>query len=159
VTDHMPSASRLWGESFLPNDTDIEFIYNLLLEEGAPLTTSHLAAALVRERLQRDARRQAKLSSEDTIYLPKARYKVGMSLVFPAMNFLRGKVTAVRPGVNPEFGEFEVVAVQTETGEKEFAAGMASHRLNDIPLESMSGSSDVTAEQILEEAGIISARH
>jgi hypothetical protein len=143
----------MWGESFLPNDTDIEFIYNLLLEEGAPLNTGQLTSAVVRERLQRDARRQAQLSSEDAIYLPKGKFKEGASLVFPALNFLRGTVVRIRPGVNPEYGKFDVLTVKTESGEREFASGMPSHRLNDIPLESMSGARNVTAEQIMTEAG------
>jgi hypothetical protein len=153
VTDTMQSASRMWGESFLPNDSDIEFIYNLLLEEGAPLNTAQLALAVVRERLQREARRQARLSSEDTIYLPKKKYSVGMTLVFPAMNFLRGTVLRIRKGINPEYGDFDVLTVASETGEREFAAGILHHRLNDIPLESMSGVKDVSAEQIMSDAG------
>jgi hypothetical protein len=153
VTDQIPSASRMWGEAFLPNDTDIEFIYNLLLEEGAPLSTDQIALSVVRERLQREARRQAKLSSEDTVYQPKGKYKVGNILIFPALNFLRGTVIRTRAGKHPEIGNFDVLTVQTENGEREFAGNMPSHRLNDIPLESMAGSSDVTAEQIVAEAG------
>jgi hypothetical protein len=153
VTDQIPSASRMWGEAFLPNDTDIEFIYNLLLEEGAPLAASQIALSVVRERLQREARRQAKLSSDDTIYQPKGKFKVGTVLIFPAQNFLRGTVVRTRPGNNSEHGSFDVISVKTETGERDYASNLSAHRLNDIPLESMSGSSEVTAEQIMVAAG------
>ncbi len=56
----MPSAAAstidtTWSDlSLLPKD--LEFIYNLLLEREAPLTTREMATALVENRLERRAR-------------------------------------------------------------------------------------------------------
>jgi hypothetical protein len=41
---------------------------------------------------------------------------------------------SVRPGVNPEYGKFDVLTVEMEDGESRmFAAGLANHALNDEP--------------------------
>jgi hypothetical protein len=43
-------------------------------------------------------------------------------------------VVAVRPGQNPDLGEFEVIKVELENGEtKEYASGIAEHILNQPP--------------------------
>jgi hypothetical protein len=153
VPDNLPSASHLWGEAFTPTDLDIVFISNLLLEEGAPMDSERLALAVVRERLQNEARRRARLGAGDKIYLPRDRCAVGDLLVFPALEFTRGRVAAVRPGQNAEWGAFDVIRVQFDSGEREFAANLPHHRLNDIPLEAQVEGGDLTPEQIVEQYG------
>jgi hypothetical protein len=64
---------------------------------------------------------------------PKNRYTVGQRVVFPALEFAVGDVIEVRPGQNPEHGDFEVIKVQFDSKQKprEFAAALHSaHRLN-----------------------------
>ena len=151
MADHSSDASQLWGETFTLNDTDLEFVNNLLLEEGAPMESERLAVAVIRERLQNEAKHRARLSPEDTIYLPRHPYRVGQQLVFPMLSFARGTVTSVRPGENPEIGPFEVVRVMAEGGEREFAARLENHKLNTIPLETLMGASDRSPEQIFLE--------
>jgi hypothetical protein len=151
VADYPSTASQTWGEAFTLNDTDLEFVNSLLLEEGVPMESERLAVAVIRERLQNEAKRLARLDPDDTIYLPRNACRVGQRLVFPMLGFARGTVLSVRPGGNPEAGSFEVVRVKTEGGEREFASRLESHKLNTIPLETMMGSSDRSPEEILRE--------
>lgn len=153
MKEYLPNASQMWGDAFTPTDLDIVLISNLLLEEGAPMESGRLALAVIRERLQNEARRRARLDASDTIYLPKKKSKVGDNLVFPALDFARGAVIAVRPGQNAEMGSFDVLRVNIDGMEREFAAGLDEHRLNDIPLESQVEGGDLTPEQILEQHG------
>jgi hypothetical protein len=153
VADYPANPSQSWGEAFTLNDSDLEFINNLLLEEGAPMESERLAVAVIRERLQSEAKRRAKLSPEDTIYLPRLAYHAGQHLVFPMLSFARGTVTAVRPGENPEAGPFEVVRVQVDGAEREFASRLENHRINSIPLETLMGASERTPEEIFSEHG------
>jgi hypothetical protein len=153
VADYPADPSILWGEAFTLNETDIEFINNLLLEEGAPMESEPLAVAVIRERLQSEAKRRARLNPDDTIYLPRLSYHIGQHLVFPMLGFARGTVLAVRPGENPEVGSFEVVRVQADGAEREFASRLENHKLNTIPLETLMGASDRSPEQIFTEHG------
>ena len=151
MADYPSIAPQAWGESFTLNDTDLEFVNNLLLEEGAPMESERLALAVIRERLQNEAKRRARLSPDDAIYLPRSAYRVGQHLVFPMLGFARGTVLAVRPGENPAAGPFDVVRVQVEGEEREFAARLEQHKLNTIPLEILMGGGDRSPEDILLE--------
>jgi hypothetical protein len=153
VADYPANPSQPGGEAFTLSETDIEFIKNLLLEEGAPMESERLAVAVIRERLQSEAKRRARLSPEDTIYLPRLSYRIGQALVFPLLSFARGTVLSIRPGENPEIGPFEVVRLKMDGGEREFAARLENHKLNAIPLETLMGASDRSPEQIFQEHG------
>jgi hypothetical protein len=150
VSDYPANASQLWGDGFTLSDSDIDFVNNLLLEEGAPMASEPLALAVVRERLQAEAKRRARLDPEDTIYLPRHEYRIGQRLVFPTLGFIHGTVGSIRPGENPEAGPFDVIRVKGDDGEREFAARLENHRLNTIPLEQLLGASDRSPEQILQ---------
>jgi hypothetical protein len=153
VSDYPANASQVWGDGFTLSDSDIDFVNNLLLEEGAPMSSEPMALAVIRERLQTEAKHRARLDPEDTIYLPRNAYRVGQRVVFPTLGFIHGTVTSIRPGENPETGPFEVIRVQAEGGEREFASRLENHRLNTIPLELLLGASDRSPEQILQEHG------
>jgi hypothetical protein len=124
-----------YWESFEVRDADIEFLYNFLLEKETPLTTRELAVALAEERIRNEKLViEKKRSSGGAIYFPKDQYQEKQSLIFPALNWQRGKVVAVRPGQNPDLGAFEVIQVALENGEtREFASGIAEHILNQPP--------------------------
>jgi hypothetical protein len=95
-----------------------------------------LVAALVVERIRKEkiALEQQRSSGGD-LYLPKEHYKAKQQLVFPALGWRKGQVIDIRPGQNPDLGEFEVIKVAFENGEeKEFAADLHDHTLNN-PLE------------------------
>jgi hypothetical protein len=154
VADYPANPSPSGGEAFTLNETDIEFISNLLLEEGAPMESERLAVAVIRERLQNEAKRRARLNPDDTIYLPRLAYRVGQPLVFPLLGFARGTVLSVRPGDNPELGPFEVIRVKMDGSEREFAARLENHKLNSIPLETLMGASERPPEEIFQEHGV-----
>ena len=91
--------------------TDIEFLHNYLFESETPMTARELVGVLVEERINIERKAQAKKRQADgKLYLPKEQYKDGDHLIFPALDWAKGAVTAVRPGVNPQYGEFGVIA-------------------------------------------------
>ena len=120
-----------WEDFELQND-DLEFLYNHLLELELPQTTLELVEALVSERIRREKLvfEQKRISGGD-IFQPKNVYTIGQSLTFPAFNWQQGQVTAIRPGNNPELGQFQVLQVQFQNGDvRQVAAQLAEHVLN-----------------------------
>jgi hypothetical protein len=121
-----------YWETFTLTADDREFIYNYLLELETPLTSPELLSALVNERI-----RQEKISLEKQrtsggdIYIPAQVYKNHQDLVFPALGWQHARVTGVRPGQNPDIGNFEVIQVKFDNNEvREFASNIANHPLN-----------------------------
>ncbi len=153
MTDRHLGAPDGWGESFSVSDSDIELINNLLLEAGVPLTSEAMAEAVVRDHLQREARRRANISAAQKIYQPKQRYQPGDELAFPALGFSRGRVTGLRPGRNPELGTFDVIQVEMDGAPREFAAGLLGHKLNDVSLETLANPHSLTAEEVMRDHG------
>ncbi len=124
-----------YWETFELLGEDREFLYSHLMDTETPLTTPELLTALVKERIQREkAAIEAQRRSGDDVYLPKDTYKLKQHLVFPAFNWQRGQINNIRPGQNPDLGEFQVIEVAFKDGElKEFASGLANHPLNEPP--------------------------
>jgi len=114
---------------------DIEFLQNYLFETETPLTGQEMADVLVSERLRQEHETVAKdQKNSGKVYLPLEKYEVGDRLVFPALNWKRGKVTAVRAGQNPAVEEFDVIAVaMDDSSELLFAANLDKHKLNSPP--------------------------
>ena len=124
-----------YWETFELLGEDREFLYSHLLDTETPLTTPELLAALVKERIQREklAIEQQRRSGDD-VYIPKEIHQCDQHLVFPALNWRRGQVKEIRPGHNPDLGEFQVIQVVFADGEiKEFASALSDHPLNDPP--------------------------
>ncbi len=124
-----------YWENFKLQDEDIEFLYNYLLETETPLTSQELIEALGKERIRRRKIEieQQRMSGGD-LYQPKLSFKVEQNLIFPALNWKHGKVAGVRPGLNPEIGDFQVIQVEfPDSPPGEFAAGLADHKLNAPP--------------------------
>src|SRR5688572_2648344 len=114
---------------------DVEYLHNHLFEHETPLTARELVSVLVDERIraERLAMQERRQASGKT-YLPKDSYQVGDELTFPALNWKRGTVTAVRAGTNPEIGTFDVLTVDMDNGaERLFASNLSDHDLNDQP--------------------------
>lgn len=122
-----------YWEAFEVQDEDIEFLYNYLLEAETPLTPKELVAALVQERIRRQKLiLERQRTSGGDIYQPKGVFTVRQKLIFPALNWKHGEITEIRPGKNPELGEFQVIQVHLEDdSHKEFASGLANHALNE----------------------------
>ena len=156
-------SASYWNDSFGVEDVDLEFLYNLLLEEETPLTTSELVLALVRWRVEREALALQRSASGGAVYLPKEPYQPGQQLVFPALAYIQGTVVAVRPGRHPEHEDFDVIEVEFDEGKprREFAARLTDHKLNAPPQADGHGGSaeSKTPDQIaLEHGGAIAAK-
>lgn len=130
-----PSMGEDYWDNFELLPEDIEFLYNYLLELETPLTSLELTEALVDERirLQREEIERQRTTGGD-LYQPRQSYSVDQALIFPAMKWQHGQVTAVRAGQNPDLGDFQVIQVTLEDGSHhEFASSLAEHKLNQPP--------------------------
>lgn len=136
-----PNISADYWRTLQIIPSDIEFLQTHLFERETPLTSRELVSVLVDERIRIETEAAAKKQDSAKAYLPKEKYAVGDLLRFPALR-VGGRVTALRAGVNPELGAFDVLTVEMEDGSrKQFAAALESHKLNDPPAveESASG--------------------
>ncbi len=129
----LTQTEQFWTRDFALDSDDSEVINNKLLEEERPLTVKSLTMAVMKRRVDQEEAKLRRLLSKGSAYKPKDSYAEGETLVFPALNFSMATVAGVRPGYNPEVGEFEVIQVQfNKTGRRrEFAASLsAPHELN-----------------------------
>ncbi len=134
VTITYTMGEDYWEEFSLQKE-DTEFLYNHLLELETPLTSLELITALVDERIRRQKinLEQQRMSGGD-LYQPKGSFEINQKIIFPNTGWRRGEVLDVRPGHNPDLKEFQVIRVGFEDGsQKEFAAGLESHKLNEPP--------------------------
>jgi hypothetical protein len=135
ATSVLSLREEYWEEYELDGE-DTSFLYDYLLEYETPLTSEELMPILVAQRIEREKvlLEKKRLDGSD-IYYPKESYQVGSKLVFPAFEWQMGEVVGTRDGENPASGQFNVIKVEFENGEKrEFAAGIEDHALN-IPPE------------------------
>jgi len=126
-------TSEFWLEKFQVNSEDAEYLRDLLLDAGRPLSTADLAAALMAWRCRQEEETIRAELARGTVYQPRNRYQVGQQIVFPALDFATGTVKGVREGFNPEYGPFEVIQVEFpgQGDLREFAAGLqVPHKLN-----------------------------
>lgn len=124
-------TAAFWRDQFTVTPDDLEFIYHLLLDVQAPKTLAELAIALVQEYVRRENSKIETELAKGAVYLPKERYQVGQKVVFPGYEFAVGEVVQVRPGQNPEYGEFEVIKVRFRDYQREFASNLQKpHKLN-----------------------------
>ncbi|HUH99027.1 MAG TPA: hypothetical protein VLZ89_16825 [Anaerolineales bacterium] len=133
---------------------DVEALHTYLFEIETPLTAHDLTPVLIgsRLRLETEAERSKRESGGKT-FLPGDRHTIGDHLVFPSLGWAKGKVTALRPGRNPEAGEFNVLTVEMEDGVRRlFASALADHVLNQASAD-MYQAGDLNAEAILDENG------
>lgn len=126
------SLQKDYWNTFEVSDEDLEFLYNYLLEVEQPQTSEDLIRPLVEERIRKEkSALEARQLARGIIYLPQNHYEVGQTIQLPALDWKTGKVTAVRPGSNPDLPPFEVIEVQFNGSEKRlFAAGLEDHALN-----------------------------
>lgn len=127
-------TGEYWRDEFDVTEEDLGGLYELFLEEGEPRPTTYLAERLIERRCQEEEETlQKALEKKGVIYQPRESYAVGERLIFPALGGVLGTVVSVRPGENPELGEFSVIQVEMEGRGRvrEFAADFSfSHRLN-----------------------------
>jgi hypothetical protein len=143
-----------YWEIFELTDEDREFIYNYLLEIETPLTSPELLSALVNERIRQEklALEKQRTSGGD-VYLPANIYKNDQDLVFPAFRWQHARVIGVRPGQNPDLGDFQVIQVKFDNNDtREFASNIPNHLLNQ-PQEISIEDSSLDAGSVLANYG------
>ncbi len=142
-----------WME-FKVEPSDIEFIYNLLMEKAEPLPSAVLLRELVIQRIEEKKKNiQQRTKDKGSIYLPKEQYAKGDHLVFPAFDMESGKVTAVRDGFNPEYENLKVIEVKMDSGEtRSFASNLAEHALN-TAMELSADDPNMNVDHVLEMYG------
>ncbi|MCP5100385.1 MAG: hypothetical protein GY943_32955 [Chloroflexi bacterium] len=124
-------TAQYWGSDFVLDDSDIEQIYNHLLEVERPQTTDEISRVIISYRVTLESQKVERLLSGRTVYQPRNAFSVGDQLVFPALNFAHGEVTGLREGHNPQYGQFNVIQVDVDGNAREFAADyQATHPLN-----------------------------
>lgn len=158
-------TAAFWRDEFEVTSSDLDFLYNLLLEAQAPKALTDLAIALITEYTRRENSRIESELAKGALYMPKEAYTVGQKLVFPALEFATGEVTGIREGQNPEHGDFDVIQVAFadekadenagekdagQTATREFAARLdTGHRLNQSNGSDLLDSQDLlSAEEI-----------
>jgi hypothetical protein len=132
-----------WSTDFTITDSDIEQINNHFLEVERPQTVEDIARVIIAHRVAEERNRVEQVLTERSIYEPKESYQVGDDLVFPALRFSHGAVQSVREGYDPQYGRFDVIAVETEAGTREFASNLPGdhllNRVDDTPFDPMPG--------------------
>src|SRR5688572_10961884 len=130
-----PLISTDYWTSVQITQQDVEYLHNYLFDLETPLTARELVGVFVNERIRSERLAvQRRREAGGKTYLPKETYQIGDELIFPALDWRHGRVTTIRPGVNPEIGEFDVLTVDMEGGsERLFAANLPYHALNDQP--------------------------
>jgi len=133
VLQRKTQTAAFWRDQFELTHEDLDFVHELVLDASSPLTTEQLALRIIGEYQRRETSRMESELAKGTIYQPSKLYDVGQTLVFPVTDFSVGDILALRPGENPEHGDFSVIEVKfADSGAaREFACGLQTpHRLN-----------------------------
>lgn len=125
-------TAKYWVDDFRVEPSDIEHLYNVLLEREVPLSIDEMALVLVRHRVAEEEAELTRRVRPGNAYQPSGHYEIGDTLRFSALSNAVGTVTGTRPGENEEYGPFTVIQVQFEDGAiREFASDLAiEHALN-----------------------------
>lgn len=148
-------VSNAWTHNIIVSSEDIDYLTSLLLERETPLSTHDLALALIEKKLA-DEKAMLSVRYQDTVpYNPSQHYESGQKLVFPAMQYSMATVVDVRPGYNPQIGDFNVIQVEFAEGgaQREFAADLTvPHKLSVIQEGELTlpGMTELSAAEILE---------
>lgn len=119
--------SHPWVRNFSVTKDDIEYLTGILLEREIPLSSEELARTLIQERLDRETAELRERFKDALFYNPSHTYEVGQKIIFPALDYETGTVVGIRPGNNPDYGMFNVIAVEFEDEpdeQREFAADL-----------------------------------
>lgn len=141
MTERQTQTAAYWGEAFDIEEGDLDFLYNLLLEEETPLSTDEMALAIIERRTERETHAIKRREQGTTLFRPQDTFAVGQQLVFAALDYSLGSVVGVRGGRNPEVPEFDVIKVDFGEGRptREFATRLADHKLNQQKAETSMG--------------------
>ncbi|MCA0452660.1 MAG: hypothetical protein LCI00_01630 [Chloroflexi bacterium] len=154
--------SHHWARNFAVDKDDIEYLTNLLLERETPLDTETLARELVESRISDEVATLRQRYQDARIYDPARAYEVGQKLIFTEFDYETGVVVGIRPGNNPDYGSFNVIAVKFDDDDlnaddenREFATELTlEHDLNNAEAEDGVGSAnDLNADEIISSSG------
>jgi hypothetical protein len=125
-------TASYWTSDFQLTQADLDFIYNLFLEEETPLKTPDLIQRLITFRIEAEFKQLGKYQATGEFYQPKNAYELGQQLIIPLFDFSPAKVIAKRPGENPDYGPFNVITVELEDGrQRDLASELGiEHKLN-----------------------------
>jgi hypothetical protein len=126
-------TAAYWRDQFDLAGEDVDHLYDLILDRGHPVATAELAELLIGHRVRSEEESLRAELGNGRLYQPKDAYQVGERLVFPALGFVFGTVADSRAGSNPDYGDFTVIQVQMEPGDRvrEFASELGGdHALN-----------------------------
>ncbi len=131
MTSSSVLSSDYWT-TFQITQSDLEFLYNHLLEIEIPQTSKELIKAIISNRIEQlKAEIVKKRSAEGEIYKPESDLNIGQNIIFPEYDWKSAKVINKRPGVNPDVNEFYVIEVEFEDKSKrQFASNLQNHQLN-----------------------------
>ena len=151
-------TSQRWAREFAVGPEDIDFLVNLLLDKETPLSSSELARILIEHHLENEAAAIQEQYKDLHVYSPAQPYAVGQRLIFPVLDFATGVVTDIRPGDNPDYGEFNVISVEFENdgSTRQFAADFPQpHKLSEDEASGglLPGSELPTVDDVLEHGG------
>ena len=141
MTERETQTAAYWGEAFAIEEGDLDFLYNLLLEEETPLSTDEMALAIIERRTEREAQAIKRREQGTTLFRPLDAFAVGQQLVFPALDYTLGTVVGLRAGRNPDYPDFDVIKVDFGEGRptREFATRLTDHKLNQQKAEASMG--------------------
>lgn len=126
-------TESFWQEEFDFSNEDISYVYDLILDNGKPMSTAALAQAVMERYVRREEEANRAELSRGRLYQPKDSFEIGEKLIFPALDFASGTVVGTRRGNNPEYGEISVIRMEMSAGRsvREFAADLdGDHVLN-----------------------------
>jgi hypothetical protein len=136
VAQRNTQKQQYWDEQFSVEQGDLDHLYSTLLDQESPLSVEEMALILVRYRVQQEeqsTKPAAKRVKSASQYHPTQRYKVGDKASFPSMNNVVGRVVAIRPGTNAEYGSYSVLDVEFEDGATaEFASDLSPDHLHAV---------------------------
>lgn len=133
---------------------DIEYLYNHLLDIETPLSAADLLSALLTHIIIREKEILTTVHQQKTdVYQPKNAFQVGQELSFPFLSNKKGKVTSIRPGINPEYSGMEVIEVLfLDSPIKYFASKIEKHELNE-PLKLNENDPNFDIQKVLDLYG------
>jgi hypothetical protein len=133
------------GAFLLPNEywlslqvtpQDVENLHTFLFERETPLAMRDLCAEFIESRIKMErAGAEKKQRAGGKTFIPKGKYQIGDALVFPALEWRQGRVSALRPGINPSVNGFDVLTIEMDDhSERMFAANLEAHYLNEAQI-------------------------
>jgi hypothetical protein len=131
VIQRRTQTETYWREHFDLTNEDAGRLHDLILDAGKPVSAARLVQALIEQRCRQEERVIEAELSKGLVYQPQETYESGQQIIFPALDYALGTVVGMRPGRNPEYGDFAVIQVAFEDNDiREFASQLhGEHKL------------------------------